>query len=171
MHQATLRRRMFIVALLAVCCCSAFLSSAAPQEVQTLPDVTFRTYQNETVRTADMKGNVLFVEFWSTNCKACSEMRTATERLNDQFAAKGVMFLSINEDVEHKTWEEFLIHKPSPLIEVRDVKHSFRRTWHVTSVPAALIVDRGGQIRWRRPWTSASEPQASETLTRLLQEH
>jgi thiol-disulfide isomerase/thioredoxin len=144
---------------------------AGQQESQSLPDVTFRTYQNETVRTGDMKGNVLFVQLWATNCKSCRAMRAASERLNAQFAAQGVLFLSVNEDALQKAWEDSLIGKPSPLIEVRDEKHSFRRMMHVASLPAALIVDRSGHVRWRGSWTSASETKASEALARLLQEH
>jgi len=171
-NRQTLRRRVsFAVVLLLVHGFAAPVYAAGPQEAQPLPDVTFRTYQNESVRTGDMKGSVIFVELWATNCKACPPMRAAAERLNGQFAAQGVMFLSINEDANQKAWEESLIHQPSPLIEVRDEKHSFRRMMHVTSLPAACIVDRSGHVRWRGPWTSASEAETSAAVARLLQEH
>jgi hypothetical protein len=109
--------------------------------------------------------------WWATNGKSCRAMRAASERLNGQFAAQGVMFLSVNEDAQQKAWKDSLIGKPSPLIEVRDEKHSFRRTMHVASLPAALVFDRRGHVRWRGSWTSASETKASEALARLLQEH
>jgi hypothetical protein len=171
-HRKTLRLQVWVALMLLGASCSWSPAHAAgPQDGTSLPDVTFRTYQNETVRTGDMKGNVLFVELWATNCKTCAPMRASAERLNDQFAAKGVMFLSINEDAAQKTWEEYLVHKPSPLIEVRDTRHSFRRTVHVTSLPAALVVDRSGHVRWSSPWTSTSEAKTSEILARLLLEH
>jgi cytochrome c biogenesis protein CcmG/thiol:disulfide interchange protein DsbE len=138
---------------------------------QALPGVTFRTAQDETVRTDDLKGDVVFVDLWATNCKACAAMRAAAERLNGRFAAQGVRFLSVNEDAERKTWKDYLIHNPSPLIEVWDENHSFRLAMRLPGLPAAFVVDRSGWVRWRSPkWNGAAEAQAAAQIDSILRE-
>jgi thiol-disulfide isomerase/thioredoxin len=169
---AALRRPLALagVALLAACFRYAPLY-AGPEPKQALPDVTFRTSQDETVRTDDMKGDVVFVDLWATDCKACAAMRAAAKRLNTRFAAQGVRFLGVNEDAEQQTWKSYLVHNPSPLIEVWDKSHSFRVALHLTSVPAAFVVDRSGQVRWSSPrWNDAAEAQASAQMEGLLKE-
>ncbi len=52
-------------ALFAACFHFGPLYAAGPEANQALPDVTFPTFQDETVRTNDLKGDVLFVELWA----------------------------------------------------------------------------------------------------------
>jgi cytochrome c biogenesis protein CcmG/thiol:disulfide interchange protein DsbE len=170
---AALRRPLALagVALLAACFRYAPMYAAGPEPNQALPDVTFRTSQDETVRTDDMKGDVVFVDLWTTNCKGCAAMRAAAKRLNQRFVAQGVRFLGVNEDPEQQTWKTYLVQNPSPLIEVWDKSHSFRAAMHLTGVPAAFVVDRSGQVRWSSPrWNDAAEAQASSQMEGLLKE-
>jgi len=159
---AAARRTVPLAVLLAACC---------PAANDALPDVTFRTSQGETVRTGDMKGDLVFVDLWATTCKTCGAMRSAIERLNQRLAAQGIRFLSVNEDADRETWKEYMVHNPSPLIEVWDDHGSFRKTMRVEGLPAAFAVDRGGQVRWRSPkWTGDAEATASAQLDSLLRE-
>lgn len=98
-------------------------------------------------------------------------MRVAAKRLNARFVAQGVRFLGVNEDAENQTWKNYLVHNPSPLIEVWDKSHSFRLAMHLTGQPAAFVVDRSGQVRWSSPrWNDAAEAQASAQMEVLLKE-
>jgi peroxiredoxin len=166
-------RRMLlltVIVLVAVACYCAPLRVAGQEVSPPLPDVTFRTYEKETIRTADLKGDVVFVGLWATGSKNCTAMRESLERLDKQFAVQGVWFLSVSEDEKQQSWKEYLFHHPSPMTEVWDENHSFRRKARLTSLPTIFVVDRGGQIRWRSQWTPAAESEASAQLTSLMQE-
>ena len=166
------RQTLGAIVLLAVCCFAPIYAPihAAPDSNHALPDVTFRTSQDETVRATDMKGDVVFVYLWATDCEACFAMRSAVERLNKQFGVRGVRFLSVNEDGEQQTWKDYMVHNPSAFIEVWDKNHSFRSKMHLTHLSTALITDRSGRIRWRSRWTADAEAKASAQLAGLLQE-
>ena len=97
-------------------------------------------------------------------------MREALERLDKQFAVQGVWFLAVNEDEKQQSWKEYLSHHPSPMTEVWDENHSFRRKTRLTGLPTIFVVDRSGQIRWQSRWTAAAEAEASAQLTSLMQE-
>ena len=166
------RRRLLltVIVLVAAACCCAPLRVAGQEVSQPLPDVTFRTYEKETIRTADLKGDVVFVGLWATGSKNCTAMRESLERLDKQFAVQGVWFLSVSEDEKQQSWKEYLFHHSSPMTEVWDENHSFRRKARLTSLPTIFVVDRGGQIRWRSQWTPATDSEASAQLTSLMQE-
>ena len=167
----TLRSQVFAaIILLALCASNPPVHAAGHQANLSLPDVTFRTSQDESVRTADLKGDVAFVSLWAIDCKACSVMRGSVERLNQRFAAQGVRFLSVNEDAAQQSWKDYMAQNPSASIEVWDKDHAFRRHIHASHLPAALIVDRSGQIRWRSGWAADAEARASTQLSSVLQE-
>jgi peroxiredoxin len=169
--QAFRRRPLLtVIVLVAAACYCAPLRVAGQEVSQPLPDVTFRTYEKETIRTADLKGDVVFVGLWATGSKNCTAMRESLERLDKQFAVQGVWFLSVSEDEKQQSWKEYLFHHSSPMTEVWDENHSFRRKARLTSLPTIFVVDRGGQIRWRSQWTPAADSQASAQLTSLMQE-
>lgn len=166
-------RRMLlltVIVLVAAACYYAPLRVAGQEVSQHLPDVIFRTYEKETIRTADLKGDLVFVGLWATGSKNCTAMRESLERLDKQFAVQGVWFLAVSEDEKQQSWKEYLFHHPSPMTEVWDENHSFRRKARLTSLPAIFVVDRGGQIRWQSRWTAAAESEASAQLTSLMQE-
>jgi thiol-disulfide isomerase/thioredoxin len=155
---------------LAACCCHAPAAPSPPPPSQPLPDVTFKTAQNEAIAMADFKGRVIFVDFWATNCKDCAAMRTAAERLY-KHAAADTWFMGVNEDEQRQTWKTYMEGHFSALSEVWDEGHSFRRALGWAGQPSAVLVDRSGRVRWRCDrWTGATEAEAAEMLGKLERE-
>ena len=166
-----LRRSLLLSVIALAAACQYLPIQAMGQGAnQPVPDVTFRTYENETIRTSDLKGEVVFVGLWMTDSKDCTAMREAFERLDKQFAVQGVWFLAVNEDEKQQAWRDYLFHHPSPMTEVWDENHSFRRKTRLPPPTTILVVDRSGLIRWRSRWTASAEAKASAQLTSLMQE-
>lgn len=165
-------RILTAAAVLGLGCHFAAPSAAGQKTVSPqLPDLTFYTYENESIRTADLKGDVVFVYLWAAECKSCVAARSAIERLDKQFAVQGVWFLSVDEDANRTPWRNYLLHNPSPMTEVFDEGHRLRSKVRLPKLPAAFAVDRSGQIRWSTArWSSADESQVSAQLAELLKE-
>ena len=137
------RKILAAVTVLAFCCHFPPVNAAGQETTPSLlPDLTFRTYEDESIRTGDLKGDV-----------------------------QGVWFLSVDEDANLQPWRNYLLHNPSPMTEVWDENHLFRTRVRLPKLPAAFAVDRSGQIRWRTPrWSSSDEAKASAQMASLLQE-
>jgi hypothetical protein len=136
-----------------------------------LPDLTFHTYENESIRTGDLKGDVVFVYLWAVDCRSCVAARAAIERLDKQFAVQGIWFLSVDEDANKQSWRGYLRHNPSPMTEVWDQHHILRGKLRSQRLPAAFAVDRSGHIQWKTArWSDKDEAETSTQLTMLLQE-
>jgi thiol-disulfide isomerase/thioredoxin len=166
------RKILAAVTVLAFCCHFPPVNAAGQETTPSLlPDLTFRTYEDESIRTGDLKGDVVFVYLWAADCKSCLAARPAIEHLDKQFAVQGVWFLSVDEDANRQPWRNYLLHNPSPMTEVWDENHLFRTRVRLPKLPAAFAVDRSGQIRWRTPrWSSSDEAKASAQMASLLQE-
>jgi len=157
--------------LLVLAACRHSAAQTPPAASRAFPDITFRTALDETVRTADLKGDVVLVGLWTTTCGTCPEMRDAAERWNQSLAVQRVTVLAVNEDLAEKSWKAYMLKHPSTLIEVWDKDHRLRKAVGLTEVPSLLLVDREGQVRSRYPrWTGAIEPDVSRQLDALVRE-
>jgi len=159
---------LLLLSYVASCLCTGDSFGTAPLG---LPDLKLLTVQNETIRTTDLRGDIVFLDLWKLACVPCDEMRSSAARLNPQFGARGVRFLAINEDDTPAAWKKFLWLNPSPQIEVQDQGHQVRNALVATELPAVFLIDRLGQVRWRHVgWTSDSEREAAQQLEGLLRE-
>jgi thiol-disulfide isomerase/thioredoxin len=101
----------------------------------------------------DLKGEVVVLVFFGTWCKNCSTELPHIKRVIKRWDDKGVVFLGIINPDDPKSREpvEFYVNRNK--IHFTDValdrKESSWRPYHVTGLPAAVVVDRNGTIRWR----------------------
>ena len=79
---------------------SLFLSLAAPFAARAAdfprpaPKLIFKA-GNQTIDLANYRGKVVVAEFLSTQCPACQDCARLINRLNPEYAPKGVQFLGI----------------------------------------------------------------------------
>lgn len=79
------------LAMLALVGLLFFSLSSKPQA----PNVTFTTLDGSTINMADLKGKVVMVNFWATNCPGCiAEMPELIETYK-QYKAKGVELVAV----------------------------------------------------------------------------
>ena len=160
-----------LVLLVALTACRHTAAQTPRIVHQAFPDITFRTALDETVRTADLRDDVVLVALWTTDCKTCTELRDAAEKWGQSLAVQRVTVLGINEDPAEASWKAFMVQHPSPLIEVWDKNHALRDAVGLREVPALVLVDRMGQVRsLRRRWSGATEADVSGQLHELVRE-
>ena len=59
------------------------------------PDVAFTTLQGQRFRTADLRGQVVLVNFWATTCGVCIEEMPALKAMQDKFQARGYRTIAV----------------------------------------------------------------------------
>jgi peroxiredoxin len=74
-----------------------FLAILVPilTEKTTAPNVTFTTIEGKQISMASLKGKIVLVNFWSTDCRACvTEMPALVSTYND-YKAKGFEIIAV----------------------------------------------------------------------------
>lgn len=59
------------------------------------PDVTFTTIEGKKISMADLKGKVVLVNFWATDCLACVKEMPALVTMYQQYQKKGLEMIAV----------------------------------------------------------------------------
>jgi len=119
---------------------------------------------------AELRGKVVFLNFWATWCKPCEDEMPAMERLYQRFRADGLEMLAVSVDVGDEEVLAFrerlglsfrILHDPDR--EVTSRYQSFR-------FPETYLIDAEGVVVGRfigpRDWDS---PAYQDAVLRLLE--
>ena len=76
-------KKLFL-AIIAIVVVAAVVVWQLPSDAQTAPDVQFTTLDGEQFTTQDLRGKVVLVKFWATNCTTCvAQMPSNIENYNN----------------------------------------------------------------------------------------
>ncbi len=140
----------------------------APQPIQA------QGPSGQTLKLADLKGQVVVVNLWATWCAPCKEEMPTLAKLQASYAGKGVKVLPISLDKgdEDIAKAKAFIADKAPLgFYHGDYALAFAVTPAAEALPTTLIFDRSGRERARleggADWSTA---QAGKVIDALLAE-
>jgi peroxiredoxin len=110
------------------------------------PDFTLKDVTGRDVHLRDLRGNVVVLDFWSSECPSSRAAMPYLQQLHDQYGEKelAVLGLNIGEDAAHVA--EFARDAvfTFPLLVGADPDVTTK--YSVTAYPMAFVVDRNGKI-------------------------
>lgn len=124
------------------------------------------------VRLQDLKGSVLFIDFWATWCKPCRVEAPFNTILSNEYKGKGIQFISISIDDE-KNIEEWkkMINEDKNILHLRISKEKVKEltdAFQIKGIPTYMLIDQNGNyINSAAP--RPSSPEIRETLNQLIQ--
>ncbi len=135
--------RKLILALLALLVLPGLMSGCQKRQqapaVRTVgkpaPDFTLEDMNGKTWHLADLKGKVVFVNFWATWCPPCRGEMPSLENLYQSMPADRFQMLTIlsNDKPEEAAHFTKLIHFTAPVL--LDPDHQGYRAYGLTGVP------------------------------------
>ena len=120
-----------------------------------------------------LAGRVVLLNFWATWCVPCRREFPALDALAKEFAPAGLTVLAINvEDADANAEVTAFIAKTNPSFQVlRDADMALARAYRIPGMPAVLLVDRKGQLRWQHSgYEPGDEKQYRRQVHLLLAE-
>ena len=110
------------------------------------PDFTLAGLDGKTVRLADFRGRVVFLNFWATWCAPCREEMPEMQALARELEKEGLVVLAVNYEESAETAEAFVQETALTLPVLLDADGAVARRYRVPGLPASFFVDRRGAL-------------------------
>jgi cytochrome c biogenesis protein CcmG/thiol:disulfide interchange protein DsbE len=115
----------------------------------TAPEFTlplFEQFEQENISLADLRGQVVVVNFWASWCVECYKEAELLEQAWQDYKDRGVMFVGVDHldtDTEGLAYmEKYGITYPSG----PDIGDKISQDYGITGVPETFFIDQGGNI-------------------------
>lgn len=122
------------------------LTSEGPIVGRPAPDFALRNGNGELVKLSDLRGNVVFINFWATWCRPCREELPGIERVYQEKRAEGLDILAVNYQESAADASKFFADLGVTVPMLLDTNGSVYNQYRLQGLPDSFFVDREGNI-------------------------
>lgn len=114
------------------------------------------------VKLSDMKGSVIYLDFWASWCGPCRQSFPWMNRMQAKFKDKGFQVLAVNLDAKTDQAMKFLSQVPADFTIAFDSKGQTPRVYGVKGMPTSFLIDRNGKVLWQHAGFNSADTQELE---------
>jgi peroxiredoxin len=161
-----------LTATLAVCLVTATTAATATVTPQTpAPDFTLRSAEGRNLRLQEQRGQVVLVNFWASWCGPCKQEMPHLNRLYDKYRASGFVLLGVNIDDDPRAASSAAARMGLRFPVLLDADKAVSRLYDLGSMPATVLVDRDGRVRFlHRGYREGVEDEYERQIRELVKE-
>jgi peroxiredoxin len=134
------------IVLVSVALASA-IAAAAPVSGPA-PSFELKARTGEAVSLADLRGEVVMINFWATWCGPCRQEMPHLEALYQRYGSLGFTLLGVNVEDDPKGAEAWLAETPVSFPILFDSENEVTKLYDVVAMPSTVLVDRSGNMRY-----------------------
>lgn len=110
------------------------------------PQVSFSDDNGQITHIADLKGKVVFINFWATWCPPCKAEMPSIQQLKDKFKGNdNVVFMLV--EIEHAKEKAHAFLKDGKLdLPIYYPESEIPEDWLGQSIPTTVILDKNGNV-------------------------
>ena len=112
------------------------------------PEVRFATLSGESLRTSDLRGKVVLVNFWATSCVSCVKEMPKMVETYKKFAPRGYEMIAVAMSYDHPNQvAEFVAQRGLPFKVAVDGDGAIARGFgDIRVTPTSFVIGRDGRI-------------------------
>jgi thiol-disulfide isomerase/thioredoxin len=125
----------------------------------------------KTVALADLKGQVVLINFWATWCGPCRKEMPLLEQIQKKYGPLGFTMVGINVEEDTRLMETFLKDVPVTFPILLDPANGVSKLYNVAAMPSTVIVDRKGNVRFiHQGYVPGDEGKYQDMIRQLIRE-
>ena len=137
-------------------------------------DLAMKDLDGKSFSLSDLKGKVVYIDFWASWCGPCRQMMPYSKQLHDNLndaQKKQIVFLYISIDASEDGWKKAITDlgmEGKQVISPGNWSSKVCSYFQINSIPRYMIMDKKGNIvdfNAKRP----ADPALMEDLTKLLE--
>ncbi len=113
-----------------------------------LIDFDITTPEGKHTKLSDLKGKVVYIDFWSRHCMPCMAEMPEAKKIKEHFKGKAVAFVYVSfddEDTWKKTIKEYGIEGIHTCRE-GGTNSAIAKAYNVYGIPAYFLIDKDGKF-------------------------
>ncbi len=164
--------KYFLPAIALVAALAAFAwPASATNEAVPAPAFKLANRAGGEVSLADLKGQVVMINFWASWCGPCRKEFPALDQIYAKYKPMGFALVAINVESEKSDAEKFLATTPASFPILFDPDNKVSGSYGVSAMPTTVLVDRQGRVRWlHRAYKPGDEAKYIEQIRAALRE-
>jgi peroxiredoxin len=138
---------------------------------QPAPDFALKTNTGENMRLADLKGDVVMINFWATWCGPCREEMPLLDELYTRYSRVGFNLVGVNIDDDPARAREMIEALGVGFPVVFDSDKRVSQLYEVQAMPVTILLDRDGVVRYvHHGYKPGYEDKYLEQIRELIRE-
>lgn len=112
-----------------------------------MPNVLFTTIEGKTIKTSELKGKVVMVNFWATDCQSCVAEMPDIVQTYQTYKAKGLVVIAVAMPYDPPAQVlNYVQQKQLPFLVMHDGFGTITDQFgHIALTPTTFIYDRSGK--------------------------
>ena len=108
-------------------------------------DFTLKDLHNKPVTLSELRGKVVWVNFWATWCPPCRAEMPAMDAFYAQYKSQGLVILSISDE-DPAVVSKFLSQYGYQMPVLLDPGDSVHKQFHIQGIPQSFFFNREGKL-------------------------
>lgn len=150
----------------------AFTGANAATKLEGMaPDFTLPSNQNINIRLAELRGEVIMLNFWASWCGPCRQEMPILDELYTKYSRAGFKIIGVNVDANLEDAKKALKKIPVTFPVLFDTENSISELYDVDSMPTTIMIDRNGKMRYlHRGYKPGYEEDYKKQIKELIRE-
>ena len=134
------------------------------------PDFRLATVGGDSLSLAELRGQIVLIDFWATWCGPCLQEMPALQQIYDDYADRGVEIVAVSCDVTPGVVPD-VVARMGITFPVALEGLPVQALYRVDGLPTVIIVDRQGVIRFHHlGYAPGAEAALVDEIEALLAE-
>jgi cytochrome c biogenesis protein CcmG, thiol:disulfide interchange protein DsbE len=139
---------MLVKNIVAAACAALLAGAVAAQDVgKPAPAFDLPAAGAQKVRLGDLKGRVVYVDFWASWCAPCKQSFPWMNEMQAKYGPKGLTIIGINVDQKREDADKFLAGTPAKFTVAYDPSGKVASVYQPQGMPTSFLIGADGVVR------------------------
>ena len=131
-------------------------------------DFTLKNQHGENIKLSELRGQVVLLNFWSSQCGTCIKQFTNLNKFHSKFNAEGLHILAVNIGSDLKKIKK-ISNKFNPKFSLLfDPYNAASTAYDIENLPTSFLIDRDGNIQSKLIEDNINDTQKTQAIIQGL---